>query len=42
MSQHKIKAIELNFQDLGGKIFYVLLIFDQFSVLLTKLNFLTD
>ena len=42
MSQHKIKATALNFQDLEGKIFYILLIFDQFSVLLTKLNILTD
>ena len=42
MSRYKIKATDLNFQGFGGKIYYFLLIFDQFLALLTKLNILTD
>ena len=42
MSQNKIKATELIFQDFRGKICLFLLIFYKFLVLLTKLNIKTD
>ena len=38
MSQHKIKATELNFQDLEGQNLLFLLIFDQFLVMEANIN----